>query len=168
LEDAGPLVKRRTKWDLIFPGIKLNMGAMSTKKERMRIFAETFTECGSWDPRYWGYFKTFNEGRFYEAHDVLEDLWLECRDTPLDTFYKSLIQLAGAFVHLENKRERPSLALFNLCQGYLKPFGDHCEGLPLTEIHQLIDTWKTRIQTQSIESAHQLLLQHKPLLELPG
>jgi predicted metal-dependent hydrolase len=45
----------------------------------MRLFAETFTDCGEWDPRYWGYFRTFNEGRFYEAHDVLEDLWLECR-----------------------------------------------------------------------------------------
>lgn len=143
------------------------MGVMSTKKERMRQFAKTFSDCGKWDPRYWGYFKTFNEGRFYEAHDVLEDLWLECRATPLDTFYKSLIQLAGAFVHLQKSKQRPAIALLNLCQGYLTPFGDQCEGLDLKDIHQLIDTWRDRTQMQSIETARQQLLREKPLLNLP-
>lgn len=143
------------------------METMSTKKERMRQFAETFKDCGTWDPRYWGFFKTFNEGRFYEAHDVLEDLWLECRDTPLDTFYKSLIQLAGAFVHLEKLKQRPSLALLNLSQGYLIPFGKQCEGLALNEIHDLIDTWRKRIESEPIESSQQFLHGERPLLRLP-
>ena len=28
------------------------------------------------DPCYQGYFRCFNEGQYYEAHDVLEHLWL--------------------------------------------------------------------------------------------
>ena len=58
------------------------------------------------DPHYEGYFVCFNTQRYYEAHDVLEHLWLETRDGN-DGFYKGLIQLAGAFVHLQKQFQRP-------------------------------------------------------------
>ena len=53
------------------------------------------------DAHYLGYFACFNRGWFYEAHDVLEELWLANRTGPNYAFYKGLIQLAGAFVHLQ-------------------------------------------------------------------
>ena len=133
----------------------------------MRQFAETFTDCGEWDPRYWGYFKTFNQGRFYEAHDVLEDLWLECRGKALNNFYKSLIQFAGIFVHIEKKRHRPALALLDLCQGYLGSYGESCEGLDLSNIHEQIDIWRHRV-LNAIPTGKPLLDQFKrPILQLP-
>ena len=58
------------------------------------------------DPRYVGYFTCFNRGEYYEAHDVLEDLWLQTTDADY-AFYKGLIQIAGAFVHLRKQFERP-------------------------------------------------------------
>ena len=141
---------------------------MVDKKERMRHFAKTIKDCGDWDPRYWGYFITFNESRFYEAHDILEDLWLECRRMPLDAFYKSLIQLAGAFVHLEKKRYRPAGALFKLCQGYLRPYGDSCEGLALGEIHDLIDCWADHTAFAQVDGPCLLECFEKPSLQMPG
>jgi hypothetical protein len=59
------------------------------------------------DPRYLGYFTLFNDGQYYEAHDLLEDLWLHDKQGPDGAFYKGLIQLAGAFVHLKKHRLRP-------------------------------------------------------------
>lgn len=62
------------------------------------------------DPRYLGFFQCFNQQRYYEAHDLLEDLWLELRNSPHpqnSRFLKGLIQLAGAFVHLQKQRLRP-------------------------------------------------------------
>ena len=41
------------------------------------------------------------------------------RHTPNDGFYKGLIQLAGAFVHLQKDRLRPAASLFRLAQKYL-------------------------------------------------
>jgi hypothetical protein len=82
------------------------------------------------DARYLGYFECFNRGLFYEAHDVLEDLWLEERKGPDGPFYKGLIQLAGAFVHLQKGRLRPAAALFDLARANL-------EGYP-TLHHQLM------------------------------
>ena len=66
------------------------------------------------DAHYLGYFHCFNRGLFYEAHDVLEELWLPERTGPNGAFYKGLIQLAGAFVHLQKNRLRPAAALFKL------------------------------------------------------
>jgi len=55
---------------------------------------------------YTAYFECFNAGEYYEAHDVLEHLWLGC-STPDARFYKGLIQIAGAYVHLKKQFERP-------------------------------------------------------------
>jgi len=53
------------------------------------------------DPHFAGYSRCFNEQKFYEAHDVLEALWLQDRNGPDGDFFKGLIQFAGAFVHLQ-------------------------------------------------------------------
>lgn len=54
------------------------------------------------DPHYVGYFECFNRQDYYEAHDVLEELWLaQGKAGENYAFYKGLIQGAGAFVHLK-------------------------------------------------------------------
>jgi len=84
------------------------------------------------DPRYQGYFTCFNERQYYEAHDVLENLWLERRDEHY-LFFKGLIQVAGGFVHLQKqyvhpthpkhgRRLRPAARLFQLAMKNLAPF----------------------------------------------
>jgi hypothetical protein len=60
----------------------------------------------SLDPCYLGFFECFNNQRYYEAHDVLEHLWLKERDSNW-AFFKGLIQIAGAFVHLQKQFLRP-------------------------------------------------------------
>ena len=73
----------------------------------MEAFVETLGSVdvvaeSEFDPCYLGYFACFNEQRYYEAHDVLEHLWLkEGRSAPDYAFHKGLIQLAGGFVHLK-------------------------------------------------------------------
>src|SRR5947209_2183929 len=60
-------------------------------------------------PFYRAFFRCWNERRYYEAHDVLEELWLNT-DTNDDNFFKGLIQAAGAFVHLQKNFEHPAHA----------------------------------------------------------
>ncbi len=77
------------------------------KSDRIQAMVEGLTagETGL-DPCYTGWFACFNRAEYYEAHDVLEHLWLQTRDANY-AFYKGLIQLAGAFVHLRKQHERP-------------------------------------------------------------
>src|SRR5438045_6492160 len=60
-------------------------------------------------PYYRAFFRCWNEQRYYEAHDVLEQVWLHDPITPEDAqYFKGLIQAAGAFVHLQKHYEHPT------------------------------------------------------------
>jgi predicted metal-dependent hydrolase len=97
-------------------------------------------------PYYLGYFELFNAQLFYEAHDVLEELWLPIRREPQGDFYKGLIQLAGAFVHLQKDRLRPAAALFKLARTNLEKYPVLHEHLDLHNILILIERWLKRLE----------------------
>jgi predicted metal-dependent hydrolase len=113
---------------------------VSKKHERIMELAASFAGDGV-DPRYAGYFILFNRQEFYEAHDVLEDLWLADKLGPSGNFYKGLIQLAGAFVHLQKQRLRPAAALFKLAKANLDPYLPIHERLDLAAVAALINRW---------------------------
>lgn len=96
---------------------------------------------GEADPRYAGYFALFNRQKFYEAHDALEDLWLEDRQGINGDFFKGLIQLAGAFVHLQKNRLRPSAALFKLAKANFEKYPPLHEKLDLAAVLRMIRQW---------------------------
>ena len=98
------------------------------------------------DAHYLGYFDCFNRQLFYEAHDVLEDLWLPDRHGANGNFYKGLIQLAGAFVHLQKNRLRPSAALLKLAQANFEKYSSPHERLNLVAVQQLIAGWQWQLQ----------------------
>ena len=93
------------------------------------------------DAHYLGYFECFNRQLFYEAHDVLEDLWLPDRHGANGNFYKGLIQLAGAFVHLQKNRLRPAAALFKIAQANLEKYPREHERLNLEVVRAMIKKW---------------------------
>lgn len=102
---------------------------------------------GRWAPAYVEYFRLFNAAEYYEAHDVLEHIWLKTSG-PRHTFYKALIQLAGGFVHLRlhheqphhrihGRRLRPAARLFRRSAELLAVFPDQHEGLVLGHVRAL-------------------------------
>jgi predicted metal-dependent hydrolase len=102
------------------------------------------------DAHYLGWFACFNRGQFYEAHDVLEELWLADRHGPNGNFYKGLIQLAGAFVHLQKDcpkypRLRPAAALFNLAEENFRAYPAQHERLDLDNVRALIADWREHL-----------------------
>ena len=99
-------------------------------------------------PFYRAYFQCWNEQRYYEAHDVLEQLWLNA-NTNDDHFFKGLIQAAGAFVHLQknfehpthakhSRRLQPAVRLFGLAERNLSTFPRQHHGLNLAALCQLL------------------------------
>jgi len=99
------------------------------------------------DARYLGYFECFNQGLFYEAHDVLEELWLPNRNGSNGAFYKGLIQLAGAFVHLQKGRLQPAVALLKLAYANLQKYPAIHERLAVNDVLGLIGHWRERLET---------------------
>lgn len=99
-------------------------------------------------PCYLGFFRCWNEQRYYEAHDVLEHLWLQTKSEDAD-FFKGLIQAAGGFVHLQKQHARPThpkdgrrmhpaVRLFRLAEKNLTPFAPSRHRFDVTKFLALI------------------------------
>jgi predicted metal-dependent hydrolase len=106
-------------------------------------------------PFYRAFFDCWNAQRYYEAHDVLEQLWLKTKSRDAD-YFKGLIQAAGAFVHLQKRFEHPSHAkhrrrlppavrLFRLAEKNLSTFMPRHHGLDVTAFCQLLRTYADQI-----------------------
>ncbi len=94
--------------------------------------AETAMDEIAQHPCYLGFFRCWNEQRYYEAHDVLEHLWLRTKSEDAN-YFKGLIQAAGGFVHLQKQHARPThpkdgrrmypaVRLFRLAEKNLAPY----------------------------------------------
>ena len=121
------------------------MGTQPIRKaERIEAYVKSFGLAGEeFEPCYLAYFVCFNTQEYYEAHDVLEHLWLQ-REDENHAFFKGLIQLAGAFVHLkkqsvrpwhptDGRRMRPAVRLFALAKKNLSPYAPQHMGLDVSE-----------------------------------
>jgi len=100
----------------------------------------------AFDRHYIEFFDCFNQQRYFEAHEVLEQIWLPSRGGPQDLFYKGLIQLAGAFVHLQKRRPGPSARLLRRAQANLEGYPAVWENLELTTVRFLIGEWLARLE----------------------
>jgi predicted metal-dependent hydrolase len=106
-------------------------------------------------PFYRAFFRCWNEQRYYEAHDVLEQLWLKTKSRDTD-YFKGLIQAAGAFVHLQKRFEHPSHAkhsrrlppavrLFRLAERNLSSFSPRRHGLDVAALCRLLRAYADQI-----------------------
>lgn len=106
-------------------------------------------------PYYRAFFRCWNEQRYYEAHDVLEQLWLEAKSRDAD-FFKGLIQAAGAFVHLQKRFEHPlhakhsrrlppAVRLFRLAEKNLASFMPRHHRLDVADLCQLLNRYADQI-----------------------
>jgi hypothetical protein len=127
---------------------------------------------GRHDAHYLGYFECFNSGLYYEAHDVLEELWLMDRSGPTGNFYKGLIQFAGAFVHMQKHsvarpRLKPAAALLRLARNNLSPYPSIFQELSVTELLALIERWIDELEKGRFE-INPLSASSAPRLQLWG
>ena len=101
------------------------------------------------------YFHLWNEQDYYQAHDVLEHIWLKTtsEDAP---YFKGLIQAAGAFVHLKKQFEHPThpkhgrrlapaLRLFRLALQNLAEFGPVRHGFEVTKFREMLEEYAQAI-----------------------
>lgn len=48
--------------------------------------------------------KLFNEQKYWECHEALEDLWMEDRNDPARNVYWAIIQVAAACIHYRDQK----------------------------------------------------------------
>jgi predicted metal-dependent hydrolase len=127
------------------------------KGERISDFVSSLAGGGTdGDDYYAAFFRLWNEQRYYEAHDVLEQLWLKEENSETARFFQALIQAAGAFVHLQKnfeqplhakhgRRLRPATRLFALALRTLEGLPDEFRGLDLVSFRELLANTRSQI-----------------------
>jgi len=131
-------------------------GCVNARREGAMASADA-THSGSLaeHPFYVAFFRCWNELRYYEAHDALEQLWLNTDSSDRD-FFKGLIQAAGAFVHLQKRFEYPShdkhsrrlppaVRLFRLAEKNLESFAPTHHGLDVAAFCRFLRAYADQI-----------------------
>jgi len=118
---------------------------MSSKRQKIAVLIEN-CRGQDLDAHYLGYFQCFNKLLFYEAHEVLEELWLADRHGPNYAFHKGLIQLAGAFVHLQKNRLPPAASLLKLARTNLLKYPSTHDRLDIAQALALIAHWLHQLE----------------------
>lgn len=126
---------------------------------------------------YLAFFTCFNAQQYYEAHDVLEHLWLQKKDANWH-FFKGLIQVAGAFVHLQKqfsdphhvkhgRRLHPAMRLFRRGAENLEGYRPAHMALNVESLHQLCLQMSARLE-QSEFRINPWTPATAPRLDVPG
>ena len=84
-------------------------------------------------PQLTGFIECFNRQAYFEAHDVLEELWLKTHSGHRD-FYKGLIQTAVAFLKLQQGKPDPAVRLAQRAASHLEKFRPVCEQVNVDEV----------------------------------
>lgn len=91
----------------------------------------------------------FNEGKFFECHDTLEEVWQGARGPARDCL-QGLIQIAVGFYHLDASNLAGSRSQFEKGLARIEHFGDSFLGINLADLRNQVHSWLERIGTGSL------------------
>ncbi len=100
----------------------------------------------------------FNSGHFFDAHEVLEDVW---REGSLDerAFLQGLVQAAVAFHHLSTGNRVGALSVLRKAQLNLQRYSAGLYGIELSGFLKTIGAWQKAIEDGSDQPAAPQILQ---------
>lgn len=89
----------------------------------------------------------FNRGEFFEAHEVLEEIWRSNRPEPRDLF-QGIIQVAAALHQFRDlKRKAGPRRTFAKARRRLEPFLPASHGLDLAGLLEAVGQWQEWLET---------------------
>jgi len=95
------------------------------------------------DPRWTRGVDLFNREEFFEAHEVVEDLWNE-RDGPEKEFLKGFIQAAVALEHKRRGNRNGFLSVLETAERYLRRADPGAGGLDVTALVADLEEFRER------------------------
>ncbi len=90
----------------------------------------------------------FNSGRYWDAHEAWEHVWMPDRLGPDAGYYKGLIQVAAGCLHYTRHNRRGAVNKWSSGADYLRPYLPEHQGVllgPLVEsVDEFLDAMKQR------------------------
>ena len=106
----------------------------------------------------------FNQGEFYEAHEVWEETW---GDSQMDDRHllQGLIQVAAGFYKLQTGMPTGTVKLLEKAQGHLRAVPDDFYNLDLTTLLEKVEHWRAEAKTMVEQWRTQYDVDSLPRLE---
>lgn len=77
----------------------------------------------------------FNQGRYYEAHEELEEAW-NADETVGRELYRAILQIAVAYLQIERKNFNGAQKMFLRVRQWIDPLPDFCRGVNIAKLRQ--------------------------------
>lgn len=79
--------------------------------------------------------KLFNQGRYFEAHEALEEAWNEDQ-SPGRELYRAILQIAVAYLQIERGNYDGAMKMFLRVRQWIDPLPDFCRGVDVERLRQ--------------------------------
>jgi hypothetical protein len=99
----------------------------------------------------------FNSGRFYDAHEEWEEVWLETSN-PEKIFLQGLIQVAAAYHHYLRSNARGTRTLLREGTAKLNQFPDFHRGIELRRLLEVARIWLIALERGELPDASEIPL----------
>ena len=86
--------------------------------------------------QYLQFIEKFNQGEYYECHDLLEEIWMEQKH---NKFLQGLLQLSVGIYHFEYGNIKGARWMFNNARKYLSNYPSVTWGLELEPVLSYLD-----------------------------
>jgi len=89
-------------------------------------------------------FKLHNEGKYWLAHEALEDAWRE-ETGKIRHLYRGILQVSVTYLHVQRANYAGAVKVYRRSQRWLNPFPDTCRGINVGRIKADLDMVYTEV-----------------------
>jgi hypothetical protein len=79
--------------------------------------------------------RLFNEGRYFEAHEALEEAW-RAETESIREFYRGILQAAVVYLHITRNNYQGAVKVYERSRKWLRDWPDHCRGVNVKKLRQ--------------------------------
>lgn len=129
--------------------IKLIFSRTGSKEREKGIYMKKYPD------QYLAFFHHFHTTKdYFECHEVLEELWLECGR---DLFYQGLLQVAVGLFHHRNGNLRGAMKMLRSALAKLQPYPEVWEGIHVANLAQKVSQYIDRLEREGEKAEFQPL-----------
>ena len=79
--------------------------------------------------------RLFNVGKYFEAHEALEDAW-NAEKGSVRELYRGILQIAVVYLHITRRNYNGAVKVYSRSQRWLKDWPDICRGVYVEELRR--------------------------------
>lgn len=79
--------------------------------------------------------RLFNAGRYFEAHEALEEAWKEEEGSVRD-LYRGILQIAVVYLHIKRRNYSGAVKVYGRSQKWLKDWPEVCRGIEVGKLRR--------------------------------